>query len=243
MKSILQVHFLLTFFIGLTFFVPLTSQHSYASDQSTINISGKEITLPEFPQFKEISGSHPELTNLFRQFVPETNSLLGLYVSNVDLENYGTPSQSGFNRYGMVQKYRAIQTITPIEFLEFKDLLKTQFEDIMKQAQPDIDKNLNQAEGYFERNFNQKMDIQMGQTKHLGAFHDSRDILGMISISNFGLQQNGQMQDHVIAYSTMLINVQDVPINLYLYSGYTGPQDLNWLREQSLQLATALADQ
>ena len=196
-----------------------------------------EVELPQILGFKEILGQNDEFDKLAKQFVPPENKLLAVYLSYDDVAAMKENAAAGFKKYILVQTTNNDVTISsPADFAVIKDEIVSETGGSLK-SNVEAQQQLDSASKFIHDNYHQTSKLQIGETKSLGAFMDSDNIIGVSILANMGVQSQDGAQDLPIAASLSALELKDKVLFVSVYSNYGGADDADFVRQTAKEYA------
>lgn len=207
------------------------------------SILAKDINLPQYSRFDEVTGRSVEFDALMQKFVPDSNRLLAIYIDREDLETLSRDPQTGFRKYIMVQTLKQGIVINDDEdFAEMKKAFVKEMETLSLANDPEVGNMLNNISDYVQKNYNTDMRMKPGENRILGRIVDTEDRIGFLTVSNYGIATGEGMQDYPVAGVAIVQNVRGRLLFIYAYlSDYKEDRDIEWVKETALDFSDQVA--
>jgi len=237
------------YFYFIPFFFVLVAAPLIAAKASDVKIVRKEtilakdINLPQYGNFDEVTGRSVEFDALMQQFVPDTNRLLAVYIDKDDLDTIAENPQAGFRKYIMVQTLKQGIVINGDEdFAEMKNAFAKEMDALSFSDSPEVGNMLNNISDYVQKNYHTDMRMQVGESRNLGRIVDTADRVGFLTISNYGVASAEGVQDYPVAGVAIVQNVKGRLLFIYAYlSDYKNEQEIDWVKATGLAFADQVA--
>lgn len=208
---------------------------AYAEDAKHVTIGGEDIVLPALDGMVEMHGQNEQFDQLLRQFVPPENRLVAVYLTPEDAAAVQKDGQaSDMSRYIMVQTTKADLTFNGVE--DF-DVVREEIIKGIGGQNPDttreVQKHLDDASGFINDKYHRRTQLQVGETRPLGAFMNYDGAFGVAVLANLGVQSEeaGGSQSLTIVTSVTALNVKGRVLFVNTYSHYNGDADADFVRE------------
>lgn len=201
-------------------------------------IGDAEIVLPQMPGMVEVLGRNDKFDALVRQFVPATNRLVAVYLSDSDIGAVDS-GEGGIDKYILIQTPKSGLRITgPDDFNAVRtEIIRGAVGGDADSAEA-VQKHLDDASGYISNTYHRRTKLQVGETRSLGAFMNNEGAFGLALIANVGVQgEDGSLQDLSMASGIVALNVKSQMVFANIYSQYKGEADANFVRDTGLAYA------
>lgn len=233
----------------IPFFFVLVAAPLIAAKASDIKIArketvlAKEINLPQYGNFDEVTGRSVEFDALMQQFVPDTNRLLAVYIDKHDLETIAKNPQAGFRKYIMVQTLKQGIVFNKAEdFVEMKKAFAKEMEALAPSDIPEVGNMMNNISDYVQKNYNADMRVKVGESRNLGRIVDGDDRVGFLTLTNYGVTSAEGVIDYPVAGVSIVQNVRGRLLFIYTYlSDYKGEQEIEWVKATGIGFSDEVA--
>lgn len=203
----------------------------------TIDVNGSAITLPQLPGFTEIYGQNPQFDQIAQQFVPPTHVMLGIYISNADLQAMQTNPQGGFKKYITVMTLQGAPAINDQTFEQLKAQLSSEAGGGDWSQEKDVSDGLGAGASYMKEQYDVELKLQVGAMKRLGTILNQPASYAILMQGNYGAETQQGTIDVMMAFAVGVMNVKNRPIYATAYSAFTGPRDVDFVRDNFRLLA------
>ncbi len=207
-----------------------------------VNVGGVKIDVQAPTKFYEISKISPETRKIVEGFVPPTNRLLAIFVSEEDLEKVTKGELPELNRYMLLQTYRKLETknISTKQFQIVIKQIKEQQDTVFNKEKDKIDKLVDNAAEQISNEYDTSMEIKIGEIVPLGVFYEHPNAIGIAILSKVQVADEEEKLNYAItgAFSTILANGKI--LYAYTYSTYKNKEDINWVKSKSKEWANSI---
>jgi hypothetical protein len=204
-------------------------------EAAPIDIGKVRIELPVPSGSVEITERLPAFRKIVESVVPEGNALIGLYAPEADVN---AAAQSGVDlpHYMMAQTARAAENldVSAADFESLAEQSKVQLpllEDVIDGAAKDA---IKKARDTLSAETRTDMDMQLGETKILGAYAQEKDWLGLsltMRVQAAGADETATSRTLVCAANT--VRVRNRLLYLFVYAQYASDADKVWTERVS----------
>ena len=182
--------------------------------------------------FIKIKEDAPLKTFYAENFVPSSNKLLALYLSQNDYNELLSDNDLDFNKYIVVQYFKKdeYQNIEEKEFKKFVKEIKLSFSNLLYNDSDEFNKWLNN----FERKFDIRVNI--GERINLGKLMETEKLISYITLSNIRVNSiKGNINKNLIS-SVNFLYIKNKILYIYIFSDFSLPKrDLKWLSDTTIQ--------
>ena len=198
-----------------------------------VRISDTSLKLPHIEGFRELYGQSPAFDELISQFVPATNRVLAVYISEEDMQKMEADPESGFKRYILVQTLRQdVRIASDADFQSFREEYFRQLEDTSTFKDPKIDETFDKATAYLEKNYDSGAQVRLGEVRNLGPLADAINRVGIMLVSDYGLKTEEGTKSYPVAAATMALNLAGRIVFVYAYSSdFKGQEDIDYIKD------------
>lgn len=234
----MRLFYILSLTLSLISATPATAADTTTDVAKHIFVGNTDISLPNVIGFKEIYGTNPEFDRLTRQFVPQDNRLLAVYLSYADIKAMNEDPDAGFKRYILVQTPKTDLSInSPADFEVIKQEIVI---DAGGQLSGDkkTQELLDNASGYMNDYYHKSTKLQVGETKNLGAFVNTDNSIALALLANLGVSTAEGQKDYALATALAAVNVKGKVVFANVYSNYDGAADAEFVRDSAKDFVT-----
>ncbi len=203
--------------------------------QIKVRVGGNNLTIKSPSGFHEISNLSPSTRKLLEKFVPESNRLLAVLVSEEDLGRILKDESVKLERYLLLETLKEDEDIdiSPDFFRKFSKKIEENHTTLFNKYIAETDHALDVASiaisGYLG------IDIKMGLKEQipLGIYVNTNNSIGFASLANTETHSEAGKLNEVIVGGTNSIYVKNRLLFGYVYSTFNYQSDIDWVREKS----------
>lgn len=203
----------------------------------TIDVNGSAITLPQLAGFTEIYGSNPQFDQVAQQFVPPTHVMLGIYISNADLQAMQANPQGGFKKYITVMTLQGAPAINDATYDQLKAQLSSEAGGGDWSQEKDVSDGLGAGSAYMKEQYNIETKLEVGVMKRLGTILNQPASYAILMQANYGAETPQGAVDVPMTLAVGVMNVKNRAIYATAYSTFAGERDVNFVRDNFRLLA------
>lgn len=228
--------------IVLVLLVMVSSPLSANGSSADVVIGGVEMSIKSPEGFVEISDISPQTRNIMEKFVPPTNRLLGLFVTQDDLARIHNGSGPEMNRYMMLQTNRQLEAmrISDSDFGQLSNQVREQQFTLMKKHRGEIDELVDHASKRFSDEYDTKFKVEVGEQLPLGVFNDQPAAIGIGFLGRYQIDVEGEMIDSVVASGVSYVLHENKLLYMYVYSSYRDTADIDWIKATTIDWVGSL---
>lgn len=200
----------------------------------TASVGLKLLKLPVPAGAVEPSRSVPPLRQMAERMTPPSNRLLALFVEQADETVARAGQPPSMARYYMVQSLRQTEagSVGVGEFREVRQMLRQQYQQILVQAAPQVQGHLDSAAQAMGRDSGvEGLQLKVGEMKGLDVFDEREHSISLLALTQVEVQAGDRVERAPMAMSITTGILQGKVVYFYAYARYTGPADLEWLRQ------------
>jgi hypothetical protein len=196
-------------------------------------IGDTALTLPPLDGFHELYGMDKSFDETVNQTITEGNRMLAVYVSDPDLAKMSADPQAGLNKYILVQTKLGDPHIrSAADFEAIRAGLAQELGGADTSAA--ISDQVARATTYMREHAGKDLQINIGETKFLGKFVDSREALSYLMAANYGVTTpDGKTESHPVVAAVSVLVVKERPLLIFVYSNYQAPADLDFVTAET----------
>jgi len=197
----------------------------------TIDVNGSAITLPKMAGFTEIYGSNPQFDQVAQQFVPPTHVMLGIYISNADLQAMQANPQAGFKKYITVMTLQGAPAINDATYEQLKAQLSSEAGGGDWSQEKDVSDGLDAGSAYMKERYNIETKLEVGVMKRLGTILNQPASYAILMQANYGAETPQGTVDVPMTLAVGVMNVKNRAIYATAYSTFAGERDVDFVRD------------
>jgi hypothetical protein len=212
--------------LGFLLLAPLAAR----ANEKVVDIGDTSILLPVMPGFQELYGKNSDFDQLMEHFVPPTNKLLAVYVSDADIAEMNKHPDAGLQRYILVQTTAEdVKIGSPADF----DAVKQEFAKQAGAGDWQQDKGVNdamdRASGYLKDKYDKEAQLKIGDTRALGKIVDTPDAIAVLMLTNYGVTTPKGTESHPMAAGLGVENIKSRALMIFAYTNYNGDADADFI--------------
>lgn len=226
--------------------IALAPMHSRAAESDVqAPIGLKLLDLPVPAGFVEVLRDLPQMRLIGDRMTPPSNRLLALFMSQEDHQRARTGQAPGMQRYFMAQTLRQAEAavVSDAEFAQVKDLLRQQYQSLLKEARAQAQDLLDSATREIGRDAGiESLSLMAGEMKGLEVFDERPGSISLLAATRFVLQAEGRSEEVPMAMAITTAVFKGKLLYFYAYAVAREPNALDWLRSATrdwLALAAA----
>jgi hypothetical protein len=206
-----------------------------AESAVTERVGSTSVSLPTPPGFTEASGPAPGFRRLGETMTPPTNRLLAVFLSDGDIVRAAAGKPPELIRYFMVQTLRHTEgmVLTPADFAQVRDLLRTQYKELLHRAKPGFQGELDRMAGEFGKQAGASdLSLKLGEMTALEVFDDRPQSISLLALTKYVVHAAGKTEEAPVAMSMTTAILKGKVVYLYAYSRYRSAADIEWVRSE-----------
>lgn len=198
-------------------------------------IGGVKIKIPPPKGFAEISSVSPQLVSMFSEMCPQTNRLLGVFLSEDDIGRVLRDQFPEMRRYMLAQSVTALDSLsfTKYQFAELRKMLREQYDTFFEDKEEYVNSLLDNMENVISKRTGERVGLSIGDIVPLGVESESSTGIAVSQLTKYQLSVLGKPEDHVVVASFVVTFIKGKVIYLYVFSNFADKVDLNWVRKQA----------
>jgi len=226
LKTLLLTVLLSTSLIGIT----------YADARNfSIKIHNTEIKVKAPDGFYESSYVDPFALEIFSKLMPDDITTHTMLIP----------------KDGTRDRYMALATVTSFDKFklsqkmfnkEIRGTIKKQQFTLMNNIRGEMDDLFVEKSKSISGDYDVDMNIKMNEVVPLGVFLDDKYSIGFASIFNIEVSIEGSSDSSSVVNATVMANVKNKLIFIYVYSGYNSMKDIIWVKAKANEFVSLLLE-
>lgn len=214
----------------------------YAKD--TVLVGQTEITIPQVEGFQSIGPSHL-MYDIMLNFVPPTNELLDIKITNSDIDAEVRGMEPEYNRYIVMQTYIPTKNrvVSKNEFGQLRNFLDNQYVEMTKAIQSQVDELAEKGSKEVSNKYSVEMAAKITDNVPLEVFHNQGSRFSAMNLMTGNVMVDGQSESVSTTMGLNVLHVKDKIIYLYVYEETDTESARNWVRKMSRDVGEALIKQ
>ena len=223
-----------TFTLIITIFILCTNSAFNQNSNTVVTMGGVNITIPSANNtYKEVGESQREL---FNSFVPETNSLLCVFLDTNDYSYLlkGANENVVMETYMLVEFGKQVESMdcSAKDFLEVKDGVVSTLKNDLDAIKAEANKILNEQKENIG-------DVEVGTPKTLGKIYEINDAFG--SLMSIDYKTDTKVKKMLC--SVNFLRLKNRLVYIYIYSKFNNIDNVKYINEISKSWAKLLLEQ
>lgn len=216
--------------LALALLLPLAPS-SFAREpvQTRVNVGATPLLLNVPAGFVHVKDA--DLVEFAQRFVPATNRLLALLMTQEDLNSWRKLGQAEFKRYFLVQSVRSVENreLTPREFAAVREGFKRRPQEVAERARPTANSTL--EKGLSDTGVSVRLDSADVQ----GIIVDEPDAFARSMTTSYTAKAEGASASMDIQIGLLMLHLRGKVLFVYAYA--PGPEEA-WVQQQVRGIAT-----
>ena len=200
---------------------------------ASVSVGAARIFLPAPTGYAEPTGPALRMQDAIEAITPAKSRLLASYVSIVDISDAG--GATAFERHftAQVLRHGEERIFKPSEFATIKATVRRQHAALVEQSARRMPNLLGTIE-FPDHEYEQALrTMKIGEARAIHLFHESDTSLSLLLAAKWSVGEGSRASEAPMATSITWILLKGKLINLYAYSTYRSPADLDWIRQQT----------
>ncbi len=148
-------------------------------------------------------------------------------------------------------RYMALVTMTELDKFklsqrmfnkEIRDNVRKEQFTLMNSIRDEADDLFVEKSKSFSDDYDIDMNIKMNEVTPLGVFLDNKYSIGFATIMNFEFSIEGSSDRVPIINATVMANVKNKLIFIYVYSNYDSMKDITWVKAKANEFVSLLLE-
>ncbi len=215
----------------LTALAPAAAVAAEPGVQAPIGL--KLLDLPVPAGYVEVLRDLPQMRMIGERMTPPSNRLLAIFMSQDDHRRARSAQAPSMQRYFMVQTLRQAESavVSDAEFGQVRDLLRQQYQSLLKQAGVRAQGQLDSATREIGRDAGiESLSLKAGEMKGLEVFDERTGSISLLAATRFVVQTEGRSEEVPMAMAITTAVFKGKLLYFYAYAVFREPADLDWLR-------------
>lgn len=220
----------------LTLVAGLLSINAAADTSSlTTTVGGTQLTVPSPAGYHEISTLSPEARTIAEQMTPESNRLLGIFVSEADLGLVLKGELPAFSRYMLLQSNRQFESydLTEKDFHQLSSEIEKRQKLLLANVNDDIARQFDRSSKSISEQYKTDFSLRAGEQAPLGVYLEEPRAFGFAMLSKYQTEISGTAEDLVVVGGANFLMAENKLLYAYVYSNFDSQDDIDWVRKTS----------
>lgn len=202
------------------------------------------VLLPSIEGYQEIYKRTKEFDDFMEQFVPPTNTLLAVYLSDADMARIADSKNLVFKDYILVQTVKQDVTLpTDADFAALKETFRKEIDSMTPSESAEVKEIMDKVSDYVSSNYQTDLNVKVGEVKSLGVASEDNRHISFLTLANYGVNTGEGEKSHMVASSMTGANVQGRLIYTYVYlSDFKDEADLEHVKKSTSAYVKNLFD-
>lgn len=214
----------------------------YAKD--TVLVGQTEITIPQVEGFQSIGPSHL-MYDIMLNFVPPTNELLDIKITNSDIDAEVRGTEPEYNRYIVMQTYIPTKNrvVSKNEFGQLRSFLDNQYVQVTKAIQSQVDELAEKGSKEVSNKYSVEMAAKITDNVPLEVFHNQGSRFSAMNLMTGNVMVDGQSESVSTTMGLNVLHVKGKVIYMYVYEETDSQSARDWVKKMSTEFSEALIKQ
>ncbi|WP_018623666.1 hypothetical protein [Kangiella aquimarina] len=215
-----------------------------ASAEDRIVIGDTEITIPQVEGFQSIGPSHL-MYDIMLNFVPPSNELLDIKITNSDIDAEIRGMEPEYNRYIVMQTYIPTKNraVSKKEFEQLRNFLDNQYEEMTKAIQSQVDELAEKGSKKVSNKYSVEMATKITDNVPLEVFHNQGYRFSAMNLMTGNVMVDGQSESVSTTMGLNVLHVKEKIIYLYVYEESDSESARDWVKKMSTDFSNTIIEQ
>jgi hypothetical protein len=202
-------------------------------------IGSTEINVPAYSGFSEISSISPEIFKMVQDICPPTNNLVGVFLTEADVNRIVLGEEPIFSPQILVQYMKEFEslTITKALFSELRGPLRKEHDSMSEDVQSLMEQMAGKVGKVFSERYDSEVLLKLGGVVFLGVDSENASSITFSQLIKTNVSVYGEVVDIITATTYTMQLIKGKVLFVYASKTYDSEDDLEWTRKISSEYA------
>lgn len=215
----------------------LFAGQGFSAGTTNITVGGTKLAIPVPDGFQEISQISPQMWELMETGTIENNRLLGVFITNEDVNKILSGDDPSMERVLMLQTYRATENLN-VSLSDFQKITASVKNDHKKLFSSDIkdpqaDRAFDKLIEKVTKEYDMSINISNGVFKTEGIMYEIPAAIGLMGIEKYVSEVDGIQEEVISINAVNYILAHNKIFYAYVVKSFKNKDDLIWTKNIS----------